>query len=142
MIETRVNVSAVACDVLKTVISRIPLIKKTSPLVNALTLFGQEFFAFEMHLQAGLQHNDAVNFNVQQERLRTARMALYNLNIVNTRLEREVTFFPLMNRRNYANHMSEIYSRSFYDVRFLFTIDLDLFGKLATLTASKETSLS
>ena len=139
IIEARVNVGNVGCDVLRAVISRIPLVKQASPVVNALTLFGQDFFALQIHCQAGFQHSNSINFNSEQELQRTAQMARYNFRIAEHRLHHQITLFPPMNRTNYANHMQPVNSRTFYDMKLLFTIDFDLLGKLVQITSPKET---
>ena len=48
MIEARINIAGISFDALRAVTARTPLIKKAFPVVNALTLFGQEFFPLEM----------------------------------------------------------------------------------------------
>ena len=131
MIDTRVNVSGVGLDILRSIISKTPVIKKATPVVNRLSLLAQEFVALELHLQLGLTYGDVVNFNVQQELQRTARMSRYNWIIMQNMQQREVTFFQPMNRRNYENHLAEIHSKSFHNVGFVITIDIDLFEKLA-----------
>ena len=70
--------------------------------------------------------------------LRTAQISLHNLIIENSMLHHEITFFRPLKRRNLVNHMEEIHSRIFYDVKFMVTYNFEVFGQLAKLIALKE----
>ena len=146
ILEARINASGITFDALRALTSRTPLIKRAYPVINFVTSCVQEFFPMEVFLHAGHQHSESVNFNLEQESLRNEQMVHYNsrvfmanYNMFTGMVNPEVTLFRAFNRRDHINHLAEIHSRTFYDVRFMITIDFDVFGKLAKITAPKNT---
>ena len=145
IVEARVNVSGVTFDLLRTMLSRIPLVNKVSFMVNGLTVFVEDHFPMEMLLQAGYQHSPICNFNLEQERLRNEARANFNeelfranYNETTRDMSAEVVLFRAFEKRNYTFQMSEIHSRVFCDFRFEITIDFDLFSELSKITSQKQ----
>ena len=147
IVEARLNVSGVTFDVLRTIISRIPLVKRASPMVNGLILLAEEHFPVEVFCQAGYHHSATSNFNLEQEHLRNGALANFNKELFRANYDEttrdmsaQVVPFRSFERRDpdHANHLHEIHSRTFYNLRFEITIDFDLFAELLKITGQKQ----
>jgi hypothetical protein len=141
MIETKVNLSRLAFDGLRTVAIRTPLVKRLYPVINTITTLVEELLPLEMYLQVGHQHSESVNFNDVQEQQRSTIMEVHNLRIRHGIHVLHRVYRPL-NRHTLVTNQEEIHARSFYAARFMVTYNFSILDILERLTANKNKSSS
>ena len=74
MVELQVNASKIGFEILNSLVSKTPIIKRAYPVINFVSSSVQEFFPIEVYIQRGKQHSRTTNFNYVQEHLRTQEM--------------------------------------------------------------------
>ena len=137
MVELQVNASKIGFEILNSLVSKTPIIKRAYPVINFVSSSVQEFFPIEVYIQRGKQHSRTTNFNYVQEHLRTQEMLNHNMDVSHGMGHHLVTFFRPINRRNSFTQLREIHDRDFYSIKWMIRYDFDLFEKLAKYTSPK-----